>query len=110
MRPPLCDLPLVGVARRELSLSEKPPQTPPILRELFLSLQSLVCVVVSVGSLVSNSATPGTVARQAPLSVGFPRQDYRSGLPFSSLSATLFLVCDSTSVLTAQTVMYCMII
>ena len=25
--------------------------------------------------------TPWTVARQAPLSMGFPRQEYRSGLP-----------------------------
>ena len=29
-------------------------------------------------------ATPWTVARQAPLSVGFPRQAYWSGLPFPS--------------------------
>ena len=28
--------------------------------------------------------TPWTVACQAPLSVGFPRQEYRSGLPFPS--------------------------
>ena len=28
------------------------------------------------------SATPWTVARQAPLSMGFPRQEYWSGLPF----------------------------
>ena len=27
-------------------------------------------------------ATPGTVARQAPLSMGFSRQEYRRGLPF----------------------------
>ena len=26
--------------------------------------------------------TPGTVAHQAPLSMGFPRQEYWSGLPF----------------------------
>ena len=26
--------------------------------------------------------TPGTVACQAPLSMGFPRQEYWSGLPF----------------------------
>ena len=25
--------------------------------------------------------TPWTIARQAPLSMGFPRQEYRSGLP-----------------------------
>ena len=38
------------------------------------------------GGLVTKScptlATPWTVARQAPLSVGFPRQEYWSGLPF----------------------------
>jgi len=28
---------------------------------------------------------PWTVARQAPLSVGFSRQEYRSGLPFPPL-------------------------
>ena len=28
--------------------------------------------------------TPWTVARQAPLSMGFPRQEYCRGLPFSS--------------------------
>ena len=36
-------------------------------------------------SVVSNSfATPWTVARQAPLLTGFPRQEYWSGLPFPS--------------------------
>ena len=29
-------------------------------------------------------ATPWIVARQAPLSLGFSRQEYRSGLPFPS--------------------------
>ena len=28
--------------------------------------------------------TPGTIARQAPLSMGFPRQEYWSGLKFPS--------------------------
>jgi len=28
--------------------------------------------------------TPWTVAQQAPLSAGFPRQEYWSGLPFPS--------------------------
>ena len=40
------------------------------------------------GGLVAKScltlATPWTVAHQAPLSMGFPRQEYWSGLPFSS--------------------------
>ena len=36
-------------------------------------------------SVVSNSyVTPWTVARQAPLSMGFSRQEYGSGLPFPS--------------------------
>ena len=30
-------------------------------------------------------ATPWTVSHQAPLSMGFPRQEYWSGLPFLSL-------------------------
>ena len=28
--------------------------------------------------------TPGTIDLQAPLSMGFPRQEYWKGLPFSS--------------------------
>ena len=31
-----------------------------------------------------SSVTPGTVAHQAPLSLGFPRQEYWNGLPFPS--------------------------
>ena len=31
---------------------------------------------------MSDSATPWTVTRQAPLSIGFSRQEYWSGLPF----------------------------
>ena len=40
------------------------------------------------GSLVTKSCatlvTPWTVAHQAPLSIGFPRKEYWSGLPFPS--------------------------
>ena len=43
----------------------------------------LMCVCVS-RSVVSNSATPQIVAHQAPLSMGFSRQAYWSGLPFPS--------------------------
>ena len=32
-------------------------------------------------SVVSDCETPGTVAREAPLSMGFSRQEYWSGLP-----------------------------
>ena len=38
------------------------------------------CSVIHVQLFV----TPWTVAPQAPLSMGFPRQEYRSGLPFSA--------------------------
>ena len=43
-----------------------------------------VCVCVLSHSGLSNSVTPWTVAPQAPLSMGFPRQDYWSGQPFLS--------------------------
>ena len=41
-------------------------------------------VKCSVASVVSNSATPWIGVRQAPLSMGFPRQEYWSGLLFPS--------------------------
>ena len=40
------------------------------------------CVRACVLSCVQLFMTPGTVASQAPLSMAFPRQEYRSGLPF----------------------------
>ena len=43
-----------------------------------------IVVVVQPLSCVQLFATPWTVAHQAPLSMGFPRQEYWSGLPFSS--------------------------
>ena len=43
-----------------------------------------LCVCVCVLSCVHLFATPWTIARQALLSVGFPRQEYWSGLPFPS--------------------------
>ena len=42
-----------------------------------------VCML-SGFSRVQIFATPWTVARQAPLSMGFSRQEYWSGLPFAS--------------------------
>ena len=43
---------------------------------------STICVHVGAKSLQSGlSATPWTGARQAPLSMGFSRQEYCSGLP-----------------------------
>ena len=44
--------------------------------------------MVVVGSLVAKScptlATPWTIVHQVPLSMGFSRQEYWSGLPFPS--------------------------
>ena len=37
-----------------------------------------------VAKVMSDSVTPWTIAHQAPLSMGFPRQGYRSGLPLPS--------------------------
>ena len=41
-------------------------------------------VVVFTCSIMSDSATSWTIAHQSPLSLGFPRQEYWSGLPFLS--------------------------
>ena len=50
-----------------------------------VSKQGLSCWVVLSCLVVSDSVTPWTVAFQAPLPVGFPRQELWSGLPFPSL-------------------------
>ena len=52
----------------------------PVLINLSPDSHSL-CVFVSMLSHVQLFAAPWTVARQAPLSVEFPRQEYWSGLP-----------------------------
>ena len=41
------------------------------------------CCVLSL-SLIQLFATPWAVACQVPLSIGFPRPEYWSGLPFAS--------------------------
>ena len=45
--------------------------------------KSACCCLVS--NCVQIFVTPWTIARQAPLSTGFPKQEYWSGLPFPSL-------------------------
>ena len=50
--------------------------------EFFASIESLLLFGLSIVSDLF--VTPWTSARQAPLSMGFPRQEYRSGLPFPS--------------------------
>ena len=51
-------------------------------KDLQGSSKSHVCVLSHL--VVSDSVTPWTVARQAPLSMEFSRQEYWSRLPFSS--------------------------
>ena len=55
----------------------------PAVREQIDELCYIQTVVVYLLSCVGLSSTPWTVACQAPLSMGFPRQKYWSGLPFS---------------------------
>ena len=49
--------------------------------KVFMKILSLG-TYLSSSSIVSDSSTPWTVAHQAPLSMGFSRQEYWSGLPF----------------------------
>ena len=49
-------------------------------------IPSMLASMLSCFSLVQLFVTPWTVAHKAPLSMGFSRQEYWSGLPFSSLS------------------------
>ena len=53
------------------------------LMGLFLLLILCICAVVYLLSHVQLFVTPWTIAHQAPLSVGFLRQKYWSGLPFT---------------------------
>ena len=56
-----------------------------------------VIYVCSVVHCVQVFVTPWTVARQAPLSMGFPRQEYWSGLPFPSPGDLLYEGIKSAS-------------
>ena len=49
-----------------------------------IKLGSTYVAAAAIQSYVQLFATPWTVAHQAPLLVGFPRQEYWSGLPFPS--------------------------
>ena len=51
------------------------------LHNSYVYLKVSVCMCVLSCSVMSDSATPWTEAHQAPLSMGFSRQEYRSGLP-----------------------------
>ena len=50
---------------------------------IFYTSRARVCVCVGVCTCaLSHSAVSDSVAHQAPLSMGFSRQEYWSGLPF----------------------------
>ena len=50
---------------------------------MLLETPARITLCVLRRSVMSDTfVTPWTVAHQAPLSVGFSRQEYRSGLPF----------------------------
>ena len=62
-------------------------RTADVLGTFIVSVCVCVCVcqcmcVHSVTSIMSDSATPWTIAHQAPLSMGFSGQEYCSGLLF----------------------------
>ena len=66
---------------------------------------SLLCISRSV---LSNSATPRAIARQAPLSMGFSRQEYWSGLPFPSPGDLPNPVIKLASLLHCGRILYCL--
>ena len=51
---------------------------------LYLGIWAEVVCVLRCSLVSDTFATPWTVAHQAPPSMGFPRQEYWSGLPFPS--------------------------
>ena len=55
-------------------------------------------LLFSCSGTAISSVSPWTVAHQAPLSLGFPRQEYWSGLPFPSPSLYIVVyICQSQS-------------
>ena len=58
-----------------------PPFSPPFPVSLCPSSHSRLCCACYAISVVSDSVTLWTITLQAPLTVGFSRQDYWNGLP-----------------------------
>ena len=65
-------------------LSSHPHSTCHVLTSIYCSCVSWSYRCVPACSVMSDSVTPGTVAHQAPLSMGFSRQQYWSELPIFS--------------------------
>ena len=76
-----------GGALKIISVNERKTlgkETSLSIKVLRNSFRTRSCAVCSVTSVVSDSVTPWTVAHQAPLSMGFSRQEHWSGLLFPS--------------------------
>ena len=85
--------------RESWPLNRSPPSPLPVSsiqnKADFLSHQPCMCVCVCVGHLVvSDSVAPWTAACQAPLLMGFSRQEYWSGLPFPSPNLAYLLAFE----------------
>ena len=82
----LCRRKAGTVGRLEPDHNDQIQKSEPYSVDLKLPLWSKSCVYVYACPLSSIQlfATPWTVAFQAPLSMGFSRQEYWSGLPFPS--------------------------
>ena len=84
----LFPLPRMGAAPCHFCVTSVSCLTFPVLQcplnQFFLLKREfkILCVCVCVLSHVQLFVTPRTGACQAPLSMGFPRQEYWSGLPF----------------------------
>ena len=77
--PPL----MLRLDRRALCLNWSSVYTP-LLNHDFPSSHPVESKCVSLSVVSDFFATPWAVTLQAPLSMGFPRQEYWSGLPFPS--------------------------
>ena len=55
-----------------------------IVKAMIFPIVMYRCVFVSVTQSCPTLVTPWTVARQAPVSMEFSRQEYCSGLPFAT--------------------------
>ena len=64
-------------------------------------------MVVFSHSAVSDSAIPGTAACQAPLSMGFLREEHWSGLPFLTSGDLPNSGLEPTSPVSCRPVLHC---
>ena len=82
-------------------------RVPCALQSLIISYLFYMLCSFSVASVVSNSVTLWTVARQAPLSMEFSRQEYWSGLPCPS-PGIFFTQGSNLGLLHWRQILYCL--